>query len=99
MQAAVPTPSGEYRGRGGGNKRVASSAGGDGWTPRYGPQYPYCDQPTGYKLNVYIPGNAPLKSSKMNSATQMEQDNTFSTFGKKSKRSSPQDMELDRTLS
>ncbi|XP_032885684.1 protocadherin-10-like isoform X2 [Amblyraja radiata] len=91
MQAAVPTPSG--------NKRGASSAGGDGWTPRYGPQYPYCDQPTGYKLNVYIPGNAPLKSSKMNSATQMEQNNTFSTFGKKSKRASLQDMELDRTLS
>ncbi|XP_041050281.1 LOW QUALITY PROTEIN: protocadherin-10-like [Carcharodon carcharias] len=72
---------------------------GHGWTPRYGPQYPYPEQPTGYKLNVYIPGSAPLKSSKLTSASDMDQNSTFSTFGKKTKLTSSLNIERDRTLS
>ncbi|XP_059845850.1 protocadherin-10-like [Hypanus sabinus] len=98
-QAAVPTSSGEYRGHGVGNREGETLSGGDAWMPRYGPQYPYGDQPTGYKLNVYIPGNAPLKSGKMNPEGKTDQNKTFSTFGKKTKFTSLQDTEPDRTLS
>ncbi|XP_060692620.1 protocadherin-10-like [Hemiscyllium ocellatum] len=71
-----------------------------GWIPRYGPQYPYPDQPPGYKLNVYIPGSAPLKLSKLQSftANDIDKNNTFSTFGKKTKLISSLDTEPDRTL-
>ncbi|XP_067899215.1 uncharacterized protein [Heterodontus francisci] len=82
------------------NNRLTPSPGvdGHGWTPRYGPQYTYPDQPTGYKLNVYIPGSAPLKSSKLTSACEMDQNSSFSTFGKKTKLTSSLNIELNRTL-
>nr|ABV59318.1 protocadherin delta1 [Callorhinchus milii] len=91
VRSVVSTPTENYRG-------TPLLVDKHGWTPRYGPQYPYIDQPTGYKHNVYIPGTATLKSCKMDPVTEMDQSNTFSTFGKKRKHNAVPDMQVDRTL-